>query len=149
MDGGGITTIDEFLIPRTVAMISVPAVGSAKIDDILPQLEQLPVDESLPPEQHPFLEVRVLEDGPDPTRRKRIEQALDGKPVRLASIKVESDSKRQTSVDADPALEAVDLKTISPEEIFLSAHFEKYGTAADNAMIRAFREILLQESLTS
>ena len=96
-------------------------------------------------DQHPFLEVRVLEDQPDPTRRKRIEQALEGKPVRLASIKVENLARKNASSDSSDQLANVDLKTINPEDIFLSAHLEKYGTAADESLISAFREILLQE----
>ena len=76
-------------------------------------------------DQHPFLEVRVLEDQPDPTRRKRIEQALEGKPVRLASIKVENLARKNASSDSSDQLANVDLKTINPEDIFLSAHLEK------------------------
>jgi hypothetical protein len=65
--------------------------------------------------------------------------------VRLASIKVESASRRADSSDQSIEQENYDLKTINPEEIFLSAHLEKYGAAADEALINAFREILLQE----
>jgi exonuclease SbcD len=138
--------VDDILIPRTTTMMRVPSAGSATIDVVLRQLEELTLDVSLPPEQHPFLEVRVLEDGPDPTRRKRIEQAIEGKPVRLASLKVVSAARIDTTENSDPAQETVDLKMINPEEIFLSAHLEKFGTAADDAMIHAFREILLQET---
>jgi len=165
LDSDQLTSVEELTIPRAVAMIAVPATGSATsatgsatpttgsatIDNILSELEHLSEleqwtpDSSLTPEQYPFLEVRVLEDGPDPTRRRRIEQVIEGKPVRLASIKVESPSTNPLALEPDPALEAVDLKTISPEEIFLSAHREKYGNAADDAIVKAFREILLQE----
>ncbi len=96
-------------------------------------------------EQHPFLEVRVLDDQPDPTRRKRIEQALEGKPIRLASIKIEKPARPSGSLDCSAEPVTVDLKTINPEDIFLGAHLEKYGTAADESLVNAFREILLQE----
>lgn len=138
--------VEDVLIPRTTQMMRIPSGGSATIDDVVRQLEQLPSEASLPPEQYPFLEVHVREDGPDPTRRKRIEQAIDGKPVRLASIKVESALRVDTHGDADSALEAADLNRIHPEEIFLSAHLEKYGTPADDSLRNAFREILLQET---
>ncbi len=142
---GKLNTIDALLILRTASLRTVPSHGAASIDEILLQLNALELDGSLPAEQHPFLEVRVLEDQPDPTRRKRIEEALDGKPIRLASIKVESAARRAESADAMIEETHFDLKTINPEEIFLSAHREKYGTAADEALINAFREILLQE----
>ncbi len=149
-----LTAVDEIPIPRPVAFLTVP--GSAlTIEDVIPQLEALASaeparDDSPLPEQRPYLEVRVLEVGPDPTRRKRIEHALEGKAVRLASIKLTSPGK--TSVQEDPfeTADPVDLKTISPEEVFLSAHRERYnGLEADAALIAAFREILLGEVHTS
>lgn len=142
---GQLNGVDAIAIPRTASLRTVPGQGACSIDELLPQLHALELDGSLSPEQHPFLEVRVLEDQPDPTRRKRIEDALEGKPIRLASIKVESAARRAESGDAMIEQEDFDLKTINPEEIFLSAHLEKYGTAADEALINAFREILLQE----
>ena len=144
-ESGQLDAINALPIPRTASLKTVPSHGAATIDEILTQLNTLELDSSLPPEQHPFLEVRVLEDQPDPTRRKRIEEALESKPIRLASIKVESASRRAEHSDPFAEQEHFDLKTINPEEIFLSAHLEKYGTAADNALISAFREILLQE----
>ncbi len=133
-------------IPCSASLITVPQTGSAAIDDVVLQLENLPVDSTVPSEQHPFLEVRVLEDQPDPTRRKRIEQALEGKSVRLASIKVESQARKNNSTDVSAEPETIDLKTINPEDIFQSAHQEKYGSPADDSLVKAFREILLQET---
>ncbi len=181
-----LTAVDAVPIPRSAAMITVPAEGFATITEVLAMLErwtpplpcprpqsvsndaalpdnveaagepgasdqrepQLP-NASLPLDQHPFLEVRVLEDQPDPTRRKRIEQALEGKPIRLASIKVENPARRHAFNDATAELPTADLKTINPEEIFLGAHLEKYGTAADESLIRAFHEILREEAHAS
>ena len=144
-DSGQLQSVDAMQIPRSASLRTVPSHGAASIDDLLPQLTTLELDSSLSPEQHPFLEVRVIEDRPDPTRRKRIEEALEGKPVRLASLKIESTTRRVEDSDQLMEQENYDLKTINPEEIFLSAHLEKYGTAADEALINAFREILLQE----
>lgn len=142
---GQLNAVDVLPIPRTASLKTVPGHGAAPIDEIVSQLLALELDSSLPPEQHPFLEVRVLEDQPDPMRRRRVEEALDGKPVRLASIKVESAARRSASAGGVFEDSHFDLKTINPEEIFLSAHQEKYGTVADDALINAFREILLQE----
>jgi exonuclease SbcD len=108
-------------------------------------LQLLPGDSSGNPDDAPFLEVRVLEDQPDPRRRIRIEEALEGKFVRLVAIRPQNLIDTTQSNPVDPEFEHVDLKTISPEEIFLSTHLEKYGTAADESLLRAFREILLQE----
>lgn len=149
-----LSAADDIPIPRSVQLMTVPNCGAAMIEDVIPQLEALALAEPAPedssPGQHPFLEVRVLDAGPDPMRRKRIEQALEGKAVRLASIKMESASLTAALDDPLSAGEQVDLKTISPEDVFLSAHREKYnGKEADAALIEVFREILLQEAAAS
>ncbi|MEZ6062984.1 MAG: hypothetical protein R3C19_21775 [Planctomycetaceae bacterium] len=54
--------------------------AGSTIDEVLVQLAAMDLDDASPPEQHPFLEVRVLDDGPDPLRRKRIEDALESRP---------------------------------------------------------------------
>ena len=146
---GQLIAIDPLLIPRTASLRTVPNHGAKSIDEILVELTAMEFVSSLPPEQHPFLEVRVLEDRPDPTRRKRIEEVLEGKPVRLASIKVESAARRIEAGDQFVDQEHFDLKTINPEEIFLSAHLEKYGSPANEALINAFREIMLLETQAS
>lgn len=141
-----LTSTEEILIPRAAMMLRIPASGAATIDDVLSQLEALHPDESLPLEQHPFVEVRILEEGPDPMRRRRIEQAMDGKPLRLASIKVESAEREAAAGQSAAVVEQVDLKTIDPEDIFHEAYREKYGNGPDARVLEAFREILLHEA---
>ena len=141
-----LTATAEIPIPRAAMMLRIPASGAALIDNALSQLEGLNPDESLPLEQHPFVEVRILEEGPDPLRRRRIEQALDGKPLRLASIKVESPEREAVAGQSTAVSDQVDLKTIDPEDIFKDAYREKYGNDPDSRVLNAFREILLLEA---
>ena len=141
-----LTSTEEILIPRVAMMLRIPASGAAVIDDVLNQLGSVLLDATLPQEQHPFIEVRILEEGPDPLRRRRIEQALDGKPLRLASIKVESPEREAAASQSAAAFHHADLKTIDPEDIFTDAYCEKYGTQPDTRVLEAFREILLQEA---
>lgn len=51
------------------------------------------------------------------------------------------------ATEAEP--EPVDLKSMSPEDVFLAAHLEKYEVVADDALVRAFREIMLLEEHAS
>ena len=89
----------------------------------------------------------LLDDGPDPTRRRRIEEALAGKAVRLASIKLESPA-RPDEAAGSPALPALaDLGSLDAEEIMLGAHRERYGAEPDPALVTALREILADEAL--
>ena len=141
-----LSSIEEILIPRVAMLLRVPASGAAVIDDVLCQLGAVHLDDTLPPEQHPFVEVRILEEGPDPLRRRRIEQALEGKPLRLASIKVESTVREAAAGQSATATHHADLRTIDPEDIFTDAYCEKYGTQPDTRVLEAFRKILLQEA---
>ena len=141
-----LTSTEEIPIPRVAMMMRIPASGAALIDDVLVHLGAVHLDDTLPPEQHPFVEVRILEEGPDPLRRRRIEQALEGKPLRLASIKVESTVREAAAGQSATATHHADLRTIDPEDIFTDAYCEKYGTQPDTRVLEAFRKILLQEA---
>jgi exonuclease SbcD len=125
----------------------VPAGKAAPIEEVLQLLAEARFDSALPPEAHPFLEVRVLDDGPNPTRRRRIEQALEGKAVRLASIRLEAAPRvESTASDGVVAPALADLGSLDPEEILIEAHRERYGAAPDAALLAAFREILAAEA---
>ena len=146
LDNTTLSAVEEVLIPRSTTLLKTPSTGALPIDELLLQLEALDLDSSLPPDRQPFLEVRVQETGPDPTRRSRIEQALEKQPVRLASIKVERQAREASDNPTDKLLNADSLKDIQPLDIFMSAWREKYSDDPDAAIVKAFREILLQES---
>jgi exonuclease SbcD len=94
-------------------------------------------------EKHPFLEVRYLDDGPDPTRRYRVEQALAGKPVRLASTKFEPREQSSDSARAAGEETLGDLQSLDPLEVLLAAYHERYeGAEPEPAVLAAFKEIL-------
>ena len=141
-----LTSTDEILIPRAAMMLRIPAAGAAVIDDVISQLEALTLDESLLLDQYPFVEVRITEEGPDPMRRRRIEQAMDGKPLRLASIKIATLERNAAGVQSATGADQMDLKTIDPEDVFQDAYRKKYGHDPDSRLLAAFREILLQEA---
>lgn len=140
-----LTSATEIIIPRTAMLLRIPAKGAAKIDDVLEQLTAVVVQHGLPLEQHPFVEVRVIEDGADPLRRRRIEQALEGKPLRLASIKLEHPERIAAAGEAELAVPHADLKSINPEDIFMDAWRHRYRNEPDLRVLEAFREILQQE----
>jgi exonuclease SbcD len=149
IEGIELTGVEEILVPQTTRLLSVPNAGCAPVEQVLQEIQTFAALATIPVELQPFLEVRIREEGPDPARRKRIEEALTDKAIRLATIRVENAIRRKTELTEDSMLEEPDLKTISPEEIFLNAYFERYGQAADESLILAFREILLQEAAAS
>lgn len=141
------TTVTSIPIPLTALLLRLPAGQAAKIEDVLALLAAHPFDSRLPPEAHPFLEIRVLDDRPDPTRRRRIEEALEGKAARLASIKLEAVPNTANGAST-PATQAslADLATLDPEEIMLSTYRELYQTDPDAGLLAAFQEILAAEA---
>lgn len=135
-------------IPRAVPLLSVPEKAAVSMDELETILKNADYGAPQSLEQHPFLEVRCLDDGPDPSRRHRIEQALAKKPVRLASIKFDPREKTDLAQDGAGADGLGDLRTIDPLEILRVAYREGYENGEpDAAMIAAFREILTEISL--
>jgi exonuclease SbcD len=97
------------------------------------------------PEAYPFLEVRYLDDGPEPRRRFRIEQALEGKPVRLATTKFEPREQTATGPEGGSGDGLGDLRSVDPLDVLLAAYRERHqGGAPDAALLSAFREILTE-----
>jgi exonuclease SbcD len=130
-------------IPRVVGLLSLPkgkAVPLNQLEALLKNEDYGAADSS---EKHPFLEVRYLDDGPDPTRRYRIEQALAGKPVRLASTKFESKQAASDSPRLGNEQDLGDLQSVDPLEVLLAAYNERYEGAEPEALVlAAFKEIL-------
>ncbi|MEL0251525.1 MAG: exonuclease SbcCD subunit D C-terminal domain-containing protein, partial [Novosphingobium sp.] len=62
--------------------MAVPAQGAAPLDNVIAAIEAIDLDPALPREQHPFIEVTVAVDGPEPHLQARVLAALADKPVR-------------------------------------------------------------------
>lgn len=124
-------------IPVTVPVLSVPEKHAA-IEEVLKELAKLP-DVGADRETAPYLEVRVLEDQPDPSRRYKIEQAIQGKHVRLATINVKSASAKigeQTYTDTQQKLD--DLK---PADIFSKIYESTYQNPVPEEMFQLFHQV--------
>ena len=135
-------------IPRAVPLLSVPEKDAVSMDELEALLKNADHGSAQNLEQYPFLEVRCLDDGPDPSRRHRIEEALATKRVRLASIKFETKVKTDLVSDSAAPDGLGDLRTINPVEILRAAYREGYGQGEpDAAVLTAFHEIITEVSL--
>jgi len=133
-------------VPKAAVLHRMPIGSAVPIAELLQLLTDAVFDPTVQLDAQPFLEVRVLDDGPDPTRRRRIEEAIAGKAVRLASIKLESPARPEAAGSlAAPAF--VDLGSLDAEEIMLAAHRERYRAEPDPSLLAALREILADEAL--
>ncbi len=85
--GERLVSVEPLLIPRSVDLQRLEA---APLADILKALADLPdIDLLAETQRHPWLEVRVRLDEPQPDLRQQIETALQGKAVRLVRIAAE------------------------------------------------------------
>ncbi|WP_306394207.1 exonuclease SbcCD subunit D C-terminal domain-containing protein [Telluria beijingensis] len=135
---GKVDAITPLFIPRPVQLLRVPA-APAPLEDALAALAALELDPDLPPQAWPYLEVRVLLDGPEPGLRSRVEEALAGKPVRLA--KIEPTRRLVAAADEPEALSLDQLAQLQPDDIFRRLWRQKYGDEAPPEQLDAFAEL--------
>jgi len=138
LDGAAAGAVTPIFVPRAVELLRVPAVP-APLERVLEALETLELDPDLPPQAWPFLEVRVLLDGPEPGLRGRIEAALADKPVRLA--KIEPTRKLVAVSESADALSLEQLARLQPDDIFRRLWQQRFGDEAPPDQIDAFAEL--------
>ncbi|HTU13033.1 MAG TPA: exonuclease SbcCD subunit D C-terminal domain-containing protein [Allosphingosinicella sp.] len=133
--------VSEIAIPRPVPFLALPEGGAAPLDQVIRAIEQLEIDASLPRESHPFLEVAVLVDGPEPHLQSRVLAALEGKPVRLTRIeKVTAQEKR---TETRP-LAGEDLAELQPGAVFEAMFRSEYSDGPPEELARAFDALLVE-----
>lgn len=137
LDGPGAKSVTPLPVPRAVQLLRVPS-QPAPIDEVLAALEALELPEA-PPHRQPFLEVRVLLEGPEPGLRSRVEAALSGKPVRLA--KIEPTRRHAAPDSAEQALSLDQLAQLQPDDIFRRLWAQRYGDDAPPEQLAAFAEL--------
>ncbi len=135
-------SLSEHLIPRSVNLLRIPQ-KPAPLEQVLTALQQLPPALSTPPQSHPFLEVRVLANQPDPARRKKIEDAVHDKAVRLASLRIESPERDPANADSFlPLLDLDAIERMDPRELLAAATSEHHGTQPSPQLLAALHEVL-------
>ena len=138
--GGKAVSIESLPVPRAVELLRVPA-RPAPVREALAELAALDLPADLPAVAWPYLEVRVLLDGPEPGLRAQVEAALEGKPVRLA--KIEPTRRVSTTAGIEPALSLDQLAQLQPDDIFRRLWQQRFGEDAPDAQLAAFAELLL------
>lgn len=125
-------------VPVFVPLQRVPDVHS-RLPDVLLALQQLHKFNGQQ-EPAPYLEVRVLADGPEPGLRHQVEQALAGKHVRLAKIDVRYAGASGASTGA-PAATADRLQELNPAEVFERAFQVKYNNTVPEELLHLFNQV--------
>ena len=139
LEGARAREITPLLVPRAVDLLRVPA-SPAPLTQAIAALVGLDLPER-PLHEQPYLEVRVLLDGPEPSLRAQVEAALEGKPVRLA--KIEPTRRVQTAPGIEPALSLDQLAQLQPDDIFRRLWQQRFGEDAPDDQMAAFAELLM------
>jgi len=137
LDGPAVAAVTPLPVPRAVQLLRVPA-QPAPLSEALAALEALELPDA-PLHAQPFLEVRVLLDGPEPGLRAQVEAALGGKPVRLA--KIEPTRRHAPADQPDQALTLDQLAQLQPDDIFRRLWAQRYGDEAPPEQLAAFAEL--------
>ncbi len=125
--------------PRPVKFLRVPASGSATLDQVITALERLSIAD--PGETfRPFLEVAVHLDQPEPELRRKIDNALADKPVRLTRVLRETLGNVQVVAQGDGG--DSELNDLDPSEVFRLCYVQEYGTDPAEAIRNAFVQLL-------
>jgi exonuclease SbcD len=139
LDGDKAKDIVPLHVPRAVGLLRVPA-QPAPLTQVIAELVGLDLPDA-PLHEQPYLEVRVLLDGPEPSLRAQVEAALEGKPVRLA--KIEPTRKTVTAAGLEPALSLDQLAQLQPDDIFRRLWQQRFGDDAPADQLAAFAELML------
>ncbi|WP_374488475.1 exonuclease SbcCD subunit D C-terminal domain-containing protein [Zoogloea sp.] len=136
--GAAVKEVRSLRVPRPVQLLTVPA-QPAPLTEVLAALRALDVA-PMPDALQPYLLVRVLLTHPEPSLRVQIEQALAGKPVRLARIET-----RYPAREAQSELQArsVDeLHALAPQDFFDRLYTHRFGNAPSAELQAAFAELV-------
>jgi exonuclease SbcD len=139
LDNGGCADVQALRVPRAVDLLRLPATGPRPLEEVLGVLREYPWDDHLPAVAHPFLEVAVLLPTPEPTLRRRLDEALEGRPVRLLKTVVHTPGNSGTLADALPERR---LDTLEPDAVFVRRYRQEYDTDPPLELLEAFHELL-------
>ncbi|VEF10663.1 exodeoxyribonuclease I subunit D [Pseudomonas fluorescens] len=139
LDGETLVSVEPKMIPRSV---NLQRIGPAPLVEILLQLADLPnIDLLAETQRQPWLEVRVILDEPQPDLRHQVENALQGKAVRLVRIAAEYAGNRGADGSNDGST-LIELDQLTPQELFSRAWLDNYGNEVDEQTLKDFAELL-------
>lgn len=142
LEGSDFVSARALRIPRSVQMRRIPDEKSAPIEEIIKLTAELPdaVNDlfAAPPL---LLEVCVRLDRPEPDLRRRVEDLLESKAVRLVKLTPDYTGHGKALGDLQSAAR---LKEMSPSEVFLRRYERDHDDPPPAELSAAFEELLEQ-----
>jgi len=124
-------------IPVSVPLQRVPAEHST-LPEVLSSLQQLAAFEG-DSQTAPYLEVRVLLEGPEPGLRHKVETALAGKKFRLAKIDVRYNRAEKQAGESSMVAEA--LQELKPLKVVQKVYQSKYNNPIPEDLQQLFQQV--------
>ncbi len=141
LDGDAPAVIESLPIPRLVEIHRYPEQGSESLESVESALAAFPFDPDLPPERHPYLEVVVRLDRPDPGLRSRIDAVLEGRPARLLKLSAEYPGRAMGLAATSPGQR---LEELDPDAVFRERYRQQHQDEPPEDLMGAFHEMLEQ-----
>lgn len=143
LNGESIGNIKFIEVPVSIPLQRIPAVHS-KLSEVLTALAQLPSTGNNPT-LAPYLEVRVLLDGPEPALRHKVETALAGKYVRLAKIDVRY-AAASPLANKVQTVSPDQLNELQPLDVFTKVYQSRYGNTLPEELLQLFHQVTQEVS---
>lgn len=132
------TTIERLEFDTPVKLLSIPK-EPLPLNEVLVEIESLPDGEKS--ETSPYLEIKVLITEPEPSLKHQIEQALEGKSVRLGRIAA-TFPKRATE---SKTITYEELQTINPMDMASDIFKRRYGGEDMSEKMKTLLQSVIQE----
>lgn len=129
------TKTEKFIFDTPAGLLSIPE-EPQPLSEVLEAINKLPKGEIN--ETSPYLEIRVLVNGPEPTMRQQIEKALEGCAVRLTRIEAVS---QKGDSDLTTPLTYDELRRIDPITLANDYYCRQYN---EKEMPEKFKDMMMQ-----
>nr|WP_315396853.1 exonuclease SbcCD subunit D C-terminal domain-containing protein [uncultured Sphingobacterium sp.] len=138
-----INNLKSIEIPTFVPLKRVP-LTPLPLHEVITLLEQLPTIDTNS-EITPYLEVRVLLDGPEPALRHKIETALIGKGVKLTKIDVKYPTSNQQETKF---ISPEKLNELQPIDVFNKVYKSRYNGDVPATILQLFQQVAQEVNQT-
>jgi exonuclease SbcD len=140
IENGVVTEMEQIKVPIHTAVVSIPK-EPLPVDEVLNEIEAI-ADRTEDDDRtrYPYAEVRVLTDGPDPSMRSRIEEAMEGKAVRLACITTVP--VRKSKENEERKMRYEDFRQIEPLEMVRRIYDKRYDSELPEELAKLFNQVV-------
>jgi exonuclease SbcD len=140
LEGEGLGSVRPLSVPRTADMLRVPERDADTLEVVLEKLAALPeLEPEMPEQARPYLEVVVSLPRPEPSLRRKVEAALEGKAARLVKLTPSYTGTGLVLAETQPG---ISLRERTPEEVFKARYARDYQEPMDPALLESFHTLL-------